>query len=149
MTTDESEISTYCILVNSWITAFNTHNVTAIVSLYAEDAELFDSGMKYPRQGKHAIENWFTQRFQTMPTISYTPVHQIFGEAQAAVTWTARGRSPRILGQAWLARPFQVDGVSVFTLADGLIQKQRGYYDHLATLEQILPFLKWILPQRL
>ncbi|MFL5628022.1 MAG: nuclear transport factor 2 family protein [Ktedonobacteraceae bacterium] len=149
MTTDESEITAYRILVNSWITAFNTHDVTAIVSLYAEDAELFDSGMKYPRQGKHAIENWFTQRFQTMPTISYTPIYQIFGEAQAAVTWTARGRSPRILGQAWLSRPFQVDGVSVFTLADGLIQKQRGYYDHLATLEQILPFLKWILPQRL
>jgi steroid delta-isomerase-like uncharacterized protein len=145
MPIDETEMSAQRSLVNSWITAFNTHDVATIVSLYTDDAELFDSGMKYPRRGKEAIERWFTQRFQTMPTISYAPAYQIIGEAQAAVTWTARGRSPRILGQAWLVRPFQADGVSIFTLADGLIQKQRGYYDHLSTLEQILPFLKWIL----
>jgi len=53
------------------------------------------------------------------------------------------------LGQAWLSRPFQVAGVSIFTLQDGRIQQQRGYYDHLSTLEQILPLLKWILPRRL
>src|SRR5258708_12924264 len=86
MTTDESEIITYRILVNSWITAFNTHDVAAIVSLYTDDAELFDSGMKYPRRGKEAIERWFTQRFQTMPTISYTPAYQIISQTQAPVT---------------------------------------------------------------
>src|SRR5258708_20261685 len=141
MTTDESEIITYRILVNSWITAFNTHDVAAIVSLYTDDAELFDSGMKYPRRGKEAIERWFTQRFQTMPTISYTPAYQIIGEAQAAVTWTARGRSPRILGQAWLVRPFQPDGAGIFSPAAGLLQKQRAYSYHLATLQYPSPFL--------
>ncbi len=107
--------------VNAWIAAFNSHDVGAIVSLYADDAELFDAGMKYRRRGKAAIECWFTRRFQSMPMINYTPICQIFDEAQAAVTWTVRGRSPRMLGCAWLARPFQVDGVSIFTLADGLI----------------------------
>jgi steroid delta-isomerase-like uncharacterized protein len=149
MTIDEDDMIRYRALVNTWIAAFNSHNVDAIVSLYTDDAELFDAGMKYPRRGKAAIQGWFTQRFQSMPTINYTPVYQIFGEVEAAVTWTARGKSPRILRQAWLTRPFQVDGVSIFTLADGLIKAQRGYYDHLAVLEQILPFLKWILPGRL
>ncbi len=136
--------------VSQWVSAFNTHDVAAIISLYTEDAELFDSGMKYPRHGRKEIEQWFYTRFSSMPSITYTPTGQVFmEEGQAAVTWRTRGRGPRILGQAWLVRPFEVDGVSVFTLRDGLIQKQRGYYDHLAVIEQILPPVKWILPRRL
>lgn len=146
---NENWVSLHRTLVNQWIEAFNGHNVQAIVSLYADNAELYDSGMKHPRRGRAEIEQWFTTRFQTMPSITYTPASQLFSETQVAVTWTVRGRGPRLLGQSWLVRPFQVDGVSIFTLEDGRIQRQRGYYDHLSTLEQILPPLKWLLPQRL
>ena len=145
----EADLVAQRMLVNAWIEAFNAHNVPAIVALYADDAELFDAGMKHPRHGPKEIERWFIARFQTMPSLTYTPVYQLFNEIQVAVTWTAHGRTPRPLGQAWLSRPFQVDGVSIFTLKDGLIQKQRGYYDHLSVLERILPPLKWILPARL
>ncbi|HYT35235.1 MAG TPA: nuclear transport factor 2 family protein [Ktedonobacteraceae bacterium] len=146
---NENQVSLHRALVSQWIEAFNGHNVLAILSLYADNAELYDSGMKHPRRGRAEIEQWFTTRFQTMPSITYIPASQLYTEAQAAVTWTVRGRSPRLLGQSWLSRPFQVDGVSIFTLQNGRIQKQRGYYDHLSTLEQILPPLKWILPRRL
>ncbi len=149
MPVDKSDVTLHCIVVNQWIEAFNTHNVAAIVALYADDAELYDSGMKRSRHGRTEIERWFSDRFQSLPTISYTPVYQLFSEEQAAVTWTVRGQGPRILGQAWLSRPFQVDGVSIFSLQDGLIENQRGYYDHLSALEQILPPIKWILPRRL
>ena len=135
-------------IVKRWIESFNRHNVTTIVSLYTEDAELFDSGMKYPRRGRAEIERWFTKRFHDMPTIAYTPSAYLFTGNQAAVTWTVSGRSPRLLGQSWLSRPFRMEGVSVFTLHDGHIQKQHGYYDHFSALEQILPFLK-VLPVRL
>ena len=149
MQAEESASAVLRDVVNQWIAAFNGHNVSAIVALYADDAELYDSGMRYARRGRAEIERWFTTRFQTMPTITYAPASQLFMGEQAAVTWTAQGRSPRLLGQKWLTRPFRVDGVSVFTLKDGHIQKQRGYYDHLATLEQVLPPLKWLLPRRL
>ena len=136
--------------IRQWIEAFNAHDVSAIVALYTDEAELFDSGMKFPRCGRSAIERWFTTRFSSMPAIRYVPNGQTFMEEhQAAVTWTAHGRGPRLLGQAWLSRPFHVDGVSIFTLQDGLICQQRGYYDHLAVVEQIVPPLKWLLPSRL
>ncbi|HEU5226698.1 MAG TPA: nuclear transport factor 2 family protein [Ktedonobacteraceae bacterium] len=136
--------------VSQWIEAFNAHNVGALVALYTDDAVLFDAGMKAARRGKNEIERWFTTRFRTMPSIRYVPNGQVFTEdGQAAVTWTTHGRGPRLLGQSWLARPFQVDGVSIFTLREGLICQQRGYYDHLAVVEQILPPLKWLLPSRL
>jgi steroid delta-isomerase-like uncharacterized protein len=136
--------------VTEWLKAFNAHDVGAIVALYTEDAELFDSGMKRPRHGRKEIQQWFSTRFSSMPSINYVPTGQVFMEdGQAALTWTTRGNIQRLLGQAWLARPFQVDGVSVFLFRDGLIQKQRGYYDHLSAIEQILPPVKWILPRRL
>ncbi|HLG64617.1 MAG TPA: nuclear transport factor 2 family protein [Ktedonosporobacter sp.] len=136
--------------VSRWIEAFNAHDVGAIVALYSDDAVLFDSGMKIARRGRSEIERWFTTRFRTIPSIRYVPNGQVFmEEGQAAVTWTTHGHGPRLLGQSWLARPFQVDGVSIFTLRDGLICQQRGYYDHLAVVEQILPPLKWLLPSRL
>lgn len=139
-------------LVSHWIDAFNAHDVAKIVSLYYDDAELDDAGMKHPRRGKPAIEDWFTRRFQTMPSITYTPREYIYeSETRGVVTWTTRSKSPIPGGRRWLfwlSRSFQVDGVSVFMLRDGLIVKQRGYYDHLAVIQQILPPLKYLLPVR-
>jgi hypothetical protein len=40
------------LLVNQWVEAFNAHDVSSIVALYADDAQLFDSGMKHPRRGR-------------------------------------------------------------------------------------------------
>lgn len=132
-------------IINRWIAAFNAHDVTAIVELYSENAELSDPGMKKGLcRGRTEIERWFTTRFRTMPTIAYTPHEQIAADEYAVVTWTARAINRRLLG---IPRAFQVDGVSVFALRDGLIQRQRGYYDHLAAVEQILPPVKW-LPTR-
>lgn len=136
-------------IVKQWIAAFNAHDVAAIVALYADDAELFDTGMKHPRQGRAEIQRWFTTRFATMPTIAYAPASYLFTGEQAAVTWTASGQTPRLLGQKWLSRPFEVDGVSVFTLNGTLIQRQRGYYDHFGVIQRAIPPLQWLLPIRL
>ncbi len=131
-------------LVERWITAFNAHDVAQIVALYTQDAELFDTGMRRVRLGNMEIQRWFTQRFQQMPTIQYTPTSFFFNEDRAAVCWVARGHTPPLLRQRWLVRPFQVDGVSIFIVRSGLICYQHGYYDHLQVAERVLPLLKWL-----
>lgn len=143
------EITESLPVVNNWIDAFNRHQVSDLVALYREDAELFDSGMKRKRRGHSEIEAWFNSRFRMSPTITYTPHAQFVSDGQIAVRWTTNGRLERLLGQKWLARPFAVDGVSVFSIENSLIQTQRGYYDHLSLIQQILPPLKWLLPVRL
>ena len=134
-------------IARAWIAAFNAHDVAAIVALYTPDAELYDAGMKRRRQGSAEIEDWFTTRFAIMPQIFYTPADEIVSGEKIAITWTVRGHTPRLLGQRWLARPFAVDGVSIFHLQDRHIARQRGYYDHLAVVERALPFLR-LLPSR-
>lgn len=131
-------------LVTRWITAFNAHNVEQIVALYTDDAELFDTGMKRVRRGQNEIRGWFTQRFQKMPTIHYTPTKNFLQQDDAVVCWIASGHTPALLGQRWLSRPFQVEGVSVFRINAGRIQWQHGYYDHLHVVEQVIPPLRWL-----
>ncbi|MDQ2718014.1 MAG: nuclear transport factor 2 family protein, partial [Chloroflexota bacterium] len=82
MPTNEAEAEA-SVLVARWIEAFNTHNVDAMVGLYAENAELYDTGMKHPRQGHTAIEQWFTTRFRAMPLLRYTPTSQLIEQEQA------------------------------------------------------------------
>ena len=135
-------------LVTRWIAAFNAHNVEQIVALYTEDAELFDTGMKRIRKAQGEIKAWFTERFQKMSTIQYVSTRSFFNDEEAVICWIANGHTPAILGQCWLSRPFQVEGVSVFRLHAGRIQWQRGYYDHLYVVEQVIPLLRW-LPLRL
>src|SRR5205814_9332528 len=98
MAVDEGRLNMQHVLVQRWIEAFNGHDVKAIVELYADDAELYDSGMRYPRRGRGEIERWFTTRFGSMPSIRYTPKAQIFSEGQAAVTWTVGGKGARLVG---------------------------------------------------
>jgi hypothetical protein len=131
-------------LVDRWIVDFNAHNVDEVVALYAEDAELFDSGMRYTRKGHDAIKKWFTQRFQQMPTIQYIPQNKLCNEKEVVVHWLAQGHTPPLLRQHWLMRPFEVDGVSIFHIKDSLIVWQHGYYDHLQMVERVLPPLRWL-----
>jgi uncharacterized protein (TIGR02246 family) len=131
-------------LTHEWIAAFNAHDVARIVSLYTVDAELFDTGMRQRRKGQSEITAWFTQRFQQMSTIQYTPTSYFFKENEAAIAWLAQGNTPALLRQRWLSRPFQVDGISLFRISAGRIAWQHGYYDHLQIAERVLPPLRWL-----
>jgi SnoaL-like domain len=145
MHTDQKHTILLDPVVSRWIEAFNAHNVATLVDLYTGDAELFDSGMNRPRRGRKEIGDWFTWRFRSTPTINYRPVEQArLDEGRVVVRWIAGGRGPRLFGLSWLARPFHIDGESRFTLCDGLICEQRGTYDHLSVLRQIVPPLQWL-----
>lgn len=135
-------------IARAWIAAFNAHDVAAIVALYAPEAILNDSGMKRARHGQQAIEQWFSERFCKVRAIAYQSANELVDGELVAITWTVNGYTPRLLGQRWLERTFSVDGVSVFTIRDNLIVKQRGYYDHLVPVERALPFLR-LLPSRM
>jgi SnoaL-like domain len=141
---EQSQVPETRVIADRWIEAFNTRNLIAIVQLYAVDAELYDSGMARPRQGQKEIESWFRLRFTSMQGNVYTPeTYRPIDEEHIAVDWTFYGHSPELLGQRWLARPFQVTGTSTFAFRNGLIVKQHGIYEHLSVLRQILPWLSW------
>src|SRR5690348_14727084 len=104
MKTDKQLNSELDTTIRQWIEAFNAHEAKAIVRLYKDDAELFDSGMDRSRAGRGEIEQWFTWRFRSTPSIAYTPhEQQVLANGEIVVTWTASGAGPRFLG----GRPFR------------------------------------------
>jgi hypothetical protein len=131
------------VIAKRWIEAFNTRNLAAITALYAPDAELYDSGMHRARHGVAQIESWFRVRFAGMPANVYAPhAYYVADSEHISVEWTVSGRSPVLLGQTWLVRPFQVRGTSSFMVRNNLICKQQGSYEHLSVLRQVLPGLR-------
>ncbi len=131
-------------LIERWIKAFNDHNVEELTGLYANNAQLYDAGMRHKRTGQTAIKAWFTHRFQQIPAIQYMVIARFWQSDQAAIHWQVQGRTPPLLKQRWTAQPFSISGVSIFHIHKGLIIKQRGYYDHLQMLEYVLPFIKYL-----
>jgi len=141
----DSEVIVVQDVAKRWIEAFNRRDLIAITSLYALDAELYDSGMHRARRGQREIESWFRLRFASMPDNVYAPeASEIVDPEHITVTWNFYGRSPKLLGQSWLSHSFQVRGTSSFVLRDGLIHKQHGLYEHLSVLRQFLPWLGWL-----
>ena len=140
-----SEVTVVQDVAERWIEAFNRRDLIVISSLYAPDAELYDSGMHRARRGHGEIESWFRLRFASMPDNVYAPeAYEVADPEHIRVTWNFYGRSPKLLRQSWLSRPFQVRGTSSFALRDGLIHKQHGLYEHLSVLRQIFPWLGWL-----
>lgn len=132
------------LIVKQWIAAFNAHDVAGLVALYSEDAELLDSGMPGPRRGRGEIEQWFTWRFSSTPTITYIETAaRMDGEEGYEISWIASGVGPKLLGFIG-GRAFQTPGKSVFRLRDSKITHQEGTYDHLAVLRQIIPTLNML-----
>lgn len=131
--------------VSEWIRAFNAGDVEAIVALYTEDAELFDSGMHRPRRGKQEIAHWFRVRFGSMPSNRYLLRGEVQVEGdRVVVPWRLRGRGPRLPGLVSLGRSLHIDGMSYFTLRQGRIYRQQGIYDHLAVLKQLIPIFRFL-----
>ena len=65
-------------IAHLWFEAFNAHDLEALVSLYADDAEHFSPKLKqlHPEtkgkiRGKDALRDWWRDAFVRMPTLNY------------------------------------------------------------------------------
>lgn len=63
-----------------WFAAFNAHDLEALLSLYADDAQHFSPKLKIRQpetegwvKGKDALRNWWQDSFDRLPTLQYIP----------------------------------------------------------------------------
>ena len=73
--------STNRTIAERWFAAFNTHDLEALLSLYADDARHFSPKLKVRKpetegliRGKDALSNWWRDAFDRLPTLRYEPV---------------------------------------------------------------------------
>ena len=76
-------------IANRWFTAFNAHDLEALLSLYAEDAQHFSPKLKarHPEtegliRGKEALRTWWRDAFDRLPSLRYEVVKLTADEEQ-------------------------------------------------------------------
>ena len=104
-------------VLEAWIARFNAAYVEGLAALYAEDAINHQVALE-PVAGREAIRAMFRREFNTA-TMVCTPdaIHEA-GDV-VALEWKD---------------PLGFRGCGFFTIKDGLITLQRGYWDRLTFL---------------
>ncbi len=65
-------------IAQQWFAAFNSHDLTALLALYADDAEHYSPKLKLHQpethgwiKGKRALHDWWQGAFLRLPTLQY------------------------------------------------------------------------------
>lgn len=65
-------------IATQWFDAFNAHDLTALLALYAEEAEHYSPKLKVRRpetngliHGKSALRDWWRDAFERLPSLRY------------------------------------------------------------------------------
>ncbi len=68
-------------IAKAWLKAFNDHDLEALLSLYADDAEHFSPKLKLRQpetngliRGKDAMRTWWQDAFDRLPTLQYIEI---------------------------------------------------------------------------
>ena len=108
-------------VVRAMFHAFNEHDVTMMVSLYAEDAVVLSPEQCEPLVGRPAIASSYQDLLDQVPDVKDTISIMIAEGERAAVEFVA---SSEIEGAE-----FQLPIAAILTVQDGLIVRDVGYFD--------------------
>lgn len=105
-------------VVETWVARFNTADADGLAALYAPDA-VNHQVVQEPVVGRAAIREMFAREFATAEMVCIVESIHEAGEV-AALEWRD---------------PLGLRGCGFFTVRDGLIVFQRGYWDRLSFLK--------------
>ena len=105
-------------VVEAWVDRFNNGDASGLADLYHEDA-VNHQVTQAPVKGRAAIRSMFERDFATADMTCIPEVIHEAGEV-AALEWRD---------------PLGLRGCGFFTVRDGLIAFQRGYWDKLSFLK--------------
>lgn len=106
-------------VLDQWIDRFNAADADGLAALYHEDA-VNHQVMWDPLEGREAIHAMFTREFATAEMVCIPEAIHEAGEV-VALEWRD---------------PLGLRGCGFFTVRDGMIVFQRGYWDRLSFLKQ-------------
>lgn len=105
-------------IVETWVARFNAGDADGLAALYAPDA-INHQVVQEPVVGRAAIREMFAREFATAEMVCIVEAIHEAGEV-AALEWRD---------------PLGLRGCGFFTVRDGLIVFQRGYWDRLSFLK--------------
>ncbi len=110
---------------------------SALAALYDHDALLVDPFGEH--HGLFAIQRYFTHLLVNVEHCSFSVDTPLCHGPRFAVSWTMHWSHPQIGGGETLTLP----GCSMVEIRNGLVARQRDYYDAGEMLYEHLPLLGW------
>lgn len=111
-------------IAQQWFAAFNSHDLEALLSLYADDAEHYSPKLKLRQpetrgliSGKVALRSWWADSFERLPSLKYEPTQFIADEERVFMQYSryVDAEEPMTVGE-------------VLEIKDGLIVASRVYH---------------------
>ena len=120
-----------------WEPDLKAKNPERLANWYAEDATV-NSPMFRRLKGRKAITESYYRLFETFPDWTITNEEPLVDGDRAALPFQAAATHVgEFMGLPGTGRKFQIQGVRIFRLNDGLIQDERRIYDFTSFLIQI------------
>ena len=124
-------------VLNHQQAAWNDRDPLALARDYADDGTII-SPIFRTVHGKDAIVESFRALFTTFPDWQYTAKELLVDGETGAETFVVQATHAReFMGLEGSGRKFEIQGVRIFRLKDGLIVYERRYYDFTGFLIQL------------
>lgn len=127
---------------HTWITTliegWNTHDVNALLPLYAPDFQATDLGQAQTYRGAEGLQHLLNSYFGAFPDLRFEVERTIVENENIALLWTARGtHQGKIMSIPPTGREITVRGVSMITLGDSKIKDVTFIWDVAGLLRGI------------
>ena len=117
--------------------AWLNRDADGLSAFHAEDGTI-ESPMFGRRQGRHAIADSYRALFTTFPDWDFQGEELLIDAERVCQPFTAGATHVGpFMGIDGTNRKFKIQGVRLFTMADGLVQHERRMYDFTGLLIQI------------
>jgi len=120
-------------------TELDSQPLTMLSLLYHPDAVLIDPFGEH--QGMVAIHRYFTHLLDRVESCRFVIDPPLSGDDRFILSWSMRWSHPRIADGETLLLP----GCSAVDVRDGIIVRQRDYYDAGEMIYEHLPLLGWAI----
>ncbi|HWZ14757.1 MAG TPA: nuclear transport factor 2 family protein [Mucilaginibacter sp.] len=127
-------------LIDDHFKALTDHDIKAIASGYADDAEVYSPNWEGAKTGPAGVTEVYSRYFKSTPDLSYKVTRVIDAGQTIVVEFTSGGilSNPEGNTPAYMKdKKYTLSYCTVFALKNGKIFREANYFDQVAFLKQV------------
>ncbi|GAC1308706.1 MAG: hypothetical protein NVSMB24_22850 [Mucilaginibacter sp.] len=127
-------------LIDDHFKALTNHDVKAIASGYAEDAQMYSPNWEGAKTGPTGVTEVYSRYFKSTPDLSYKVTRVIDAGENIVVEFTSGGTLSNPEGNTpadMKDKKYALSYCTVFTIKNGKIGRETDYFDQVAFLKQV------------
>jgi steroid delta-isomerase-like uncharacterized protein len=127
-------------LIDDHFKALTNHDIKAIASGYADDAEVYSPNWEGAKAGLAGVTEVYSRYFKSTPDLWYKVTRVIITGEAIVVEFTSGGTlsNPEGNTPAYMKdKKYTLNYCAVFTIKNGKIVREADYFDQVAFLKQV------------